>query len=494
MTDNTSVQQTIIDISKIRMDGGTQARVRISIDVVNDYADRMEDGDQFPAVRVYYDGEHNWLGDGFHRIHAALKNHYKEFACEVHQGTLRDAIFYSLTKANRNHGLRPSIEDKRAAVTTMLKDAEWSQWTDARIAADLGVSHPFVAKMRLELSGNVSGSGRRKFVRGGKEYTMNTGGITAANASRSSQPPAPPAEGPLVPPGNWYETWQEYKKRMSDVVSFATTGENDGVFLAFEGDAAKVANLLGLKMQRFAMPDDQFPVRMAIKIELMKPNAEGVSWFEVLFTLLDTKMHHYPEFDPEFVKIADSLQMNVVNEGALLEEFSAPIEIESSDNDAFPKPGLPAQPAPWPATPQEATDEQRAAALRLDSQCPVKSEIDSIEEGLELVDQHLTAILDIYQQIHALDDERAHHVGGFLLRGAQNRIVPTQLTVRKLIERPADIVHSRAEIEGATDELKLRAASTRASALKVGDDWLDRELHELFAAVAVQRAKIKAAA
>lgn len=53
--------------------------------------------------------------------------------------------------ANKGHGLRMSKEDKRNAVMVYLNDFELSMMKDREIARNVGVSHPFVGKLRDEL-------------------------------------------------------------------------------------------------------------------------------------------------------------------------------------------------------------------------------------------------------------------------------------------------------------------------------------------------------
>ena len=59
----------------------------------------MRDGAKFPPVTVF-DGENNWLSDGFHRFYAGLE----EIEADVRQGTLRDAKLFSMS-ANAVHEL-----------------------------------------------------------------------------------------------------------------------------------------------------------------------------------------------------------------------------------------------------------------------------------------------------------------------------------------------------------------------------------------------------
>ena len=58
-------------IANLRLDGGTQPRADMSQFTVDDYAASMSDGETFPAITVFHDGDAYWLADGFHRVAAA---------------------------------------------------------------------------------------------------------------------------------------------------------------------------------------------------------------------------------------------------------------------------------------------------------------------------------------------------------------------------------------------------------------------------------------
>ena len=58
-----------IDINLIRIDGGTQSRVRVDTDVVAEYAEIIFAGTELPPLSVMFDGAEYWLCDGFHRYH-----------------------------------------------------------------------------------------------------------------------------------------------------------------------------------------------------------------------------------------------------------------------------------------------------------------------------------------------------------------------------------------------------------------------------------------
>ena len=82
----------LIPLEKIRRDGGTQPRASINHQTVLEYVEDMKNGDSFPPVVVFYDGEIYWLADGFHRVEAAFGAGLTEIAVKVKQGTRRDAI------------------------------------------------------------------------------------------------------------------------------------------------------------------------------------------------------------------------------------------------------------------------------------------------------------------------------------------------------------------------------------------------------------------
>ena len=158
-----------LKLSEIRLDGGTQPRVSLRQDIVDEYALDMQRGDSiFPPVDVFYDGTNYWLADGFHRYQAAKKLGLVEIGCNVHQGRVREAILFS-AGANARHGFRRSNADKQRQVEMLLKDDEWSKWADNAIARRCDVYHSFVSKIRSSLA---QPSAPRLVQRGNQQYTM----------------------------------------------------------------------------------------------------------------------------------------------------------------------------------------------------------------------------------------------------------------------------------------------------------------------------------
>jgi hypothetical protein len=125
---------------------------------ITEYAEAMTAGANFPPVTVFHDGEAFWLGDGFHRVHASLAIGRKKIACEIREGSRREAILFSAS-CNATHGLRRTTADKWHAVQLLLSDKEWAAASDRWIAEKAGVGHPFVAKVRAQLELDSSSPG-----------------------------------------------------------------------------------------------------------------------------------------------------------------------------------------------------------------------------------------------------------------------------------------------------------------------------------------------
>lgn len=162
-----------VDPETLNTSGGTQPRAELSETTIEEYAEAMKRGDKFPPAVVFCDGEDYWLAAGFHRHAAAIKAE-QELLVEIRQGTRRDAILFSVGE-NATHGLRRTNADKRRAVETLLRDEEWSKWSDRKIATQCGVSHVFAGTVRGELSGNgFQMDTKRKVERGDKTYEVET--------------------------------------------------------------------------------------------------------------------------------------------------------------------------------------------------------------------------------------------------------------------------------------------------------------------------------
>ncbi len=178
-----------IPLEKIRLDGGTQPRAFMNGNIVQEYGMEMQQGAVFPPVILFNDGSDYWLADGYHRVAAAMALGYAEIKAEVRQGDCRDAVLFSCG-VNATHGLRRTNDDKRRAVMRLLKDEEWSQWSDREIARQCKVAHPTVGKLRQSLTGNLSSNKTSQSLTGNlssddnpRTYTTKHGTVATMNTS-----------------------------------------------------------------------------------------------------------------------------------------------------------------------------------------------------------------------------------------------------------------------------------------------------------------------
>lgn len=185
-------------LKQLRLDGGTQMRVGVrNADAVSEYAQVLKDGGALPPVTVFHDGRAYWLADGFHRYSAHVYLDRHEIEADVRAGSQRDAILYAVG-ANASHGLRRTNADKRRAVEALLKDQEWGAWSDREIARASHTSHPFVAKARQEVTGNIS-SERTFTTKHGTPASMQTANIGQRPPAERQPPVVMPPTAPPSP-------------------------------------------------------------------------------------------------------------------------------------------------------------------------------------------------------------------------------------------------------------------------------------------------------
>lgn len=158
--------------------GGTQSRAELSEATVANYAEAMAAGTTFPPIVVFHDGSTYWLADGFHRLMAHVRNNADWVTADVRIGTRREAVLHSVA-SNSDHGLPRTNADKRHAVLLLLKDEEWTQWSDSEIARRCCVSRDLVQRIRPSLAESASEKPATKTYtnKHGQTATMNTANI-----------------------------------------------------------------------------------------------------------------------------------------------------------------------------------------------------------------------------------------------------------------------------------------------------------------------------
>jgi hypothetical protein len=137
-----------LGLDAIRADTGLQSRATMNDEAVAEYARLMREGDRFPPVTVFRDGEGIlWLADGFHRLAAARLAERRDIEAELRVGDRQAALLHSVG-ANARHGLNRTNEDKRRCILLLLQDAAWSTRSARWIARVCGVSQPMVTRVR----------------------------------------------------------------------------------------------------------------------------------------------------------------------------------------------------------------------------------------------------------------------------------------------------------------------------------------------------------
>lgn len=140
-----------LKISEITTNKKTQARVSISEDTVQEYAERMIAGDEFPPVDVFHDGSDYYLADGFHRVLAAKRALFDSIDCNIHKGTLADAKWFAIG-ANKTNGQRMNRGDIKRAVEVAL--TEFPDKTQNEVSSHVGCSQSWVADIKKLIIGS----------------------------------------------------------------------------------------------------------------------------------------------------------------------------------------------------------------------------------------------------------------------------------------------------------------------------------------------------
>lgn len=178
-----------ISLKELVLDKHVQMRASVSTVAVQDYADAMADGDEFPPIIVFGRiGLKHFVADGFHRVLAARKLGRKTVLATVHDGGKREAMLYAM-KANAAHGVRRSNADKQRAVEACLHDREWVKWTDTEISRRCCVSPALVARLREHM-------GATRIVR---TYVTTSGDVRTRTVPYRKPKPAVAADPAVCP-------------------------------------------------------------------------------------------------------------------------------------------------------------------------------------------------------------------------------------------------------------------------------------------------------
>ena len=178
------METRLLKIADLNLGSGTQVRTT-DPKTVQHYAELLADGTALGPLKVYETPDAGLvLVDGWHRLEAHLMNKQDTVECVVEPGTLEEARYMAL--GSNKHGRAFTNEEKRANALEMLRHAEWSKQSDRQIARHLGVSQPFVSKLKAELEGR-----KAPLKTGAKSVQAVSGSPAPAPASDNGYHPTP---------------------------------------------------------------------------------------------------------------------------------------------------------------------------------------------------------------------------------------------------------------------------------------------------------------
>lgn len=193
-------------LAAIERDTSIQCRATLDTATINEYAERMKEGDKFPPVVLFGTEAKAWIGDGWHRVMASDQIGALDIEAEIRPGGRVEALRLAFS-ANKDHGLKRTNADKHRCVEIACK--EFPTISSRQIAEWCGVGNKFVSDLREVCSEHTSPA-----VTGadGKQYPAKREKAAPAEARQpisvgvieQDDPPHDPSKLPktLPPPRN----------------------------------------------------------------------------------------------------------------------------------------------------------------------------------------------------------------------------------------------------------------------------------------------------
>ncbi|MDR3635070.1 MAG: ParB N-terminal domain-containing protein [Isosphaeraceae bacterium] len=214
-----------LPLDELVLDPSLNLRDRLDDFTVERYADSWE---RMPPITVYEVDGQFLVADGFHRHAAAVLLGRRTIRAEVVEGSMTDALDF-VSSVNLFHGLPLTRAERRRAVEVKMRIHH--DWSDRRMAEELGVSRELVAKTRRNLIE-------------GKQIPNNPGRIGADGKTYSSAG-LPKDQGERLPKGKpiaQQEDPRDRGQRESDAPPWEEPTPAKGAAGQFDtGDAKKAA-------------------------------------------------------------------------------------------------------------------------------------------------------------------------------------------------------------------------------------------------------------
>lgn len=178
-----------LPLEELVLDPNLNLRDRLDEFTVERYADSWE---RLPPITVW-EIKGRWLvADGFHRHAAAVLLGLETIPAEVRKGSMTEALDF-VSSVNLFHGLPLTRSERRRAVEVKMRIHH--DWSDRRMAEELGVSRELVAKTRRNLveAGQVPNLPGRI---GADGKTYSSAGLPKEPRQHAPKPMPPVEEAP----------------------------------------------------------------------------------------------------------------------------------------------------------------------------------------------------------------------------------------------------------------------------------------------------------
>lgn len=230
-----------VNLSDIIVDESLQLRCQTSNQAVQEYTERIQEGEQFPPLLVWRTEDVYVLLDGWHRLEAMKACGFVDYDCKAFNGSKTEAMI-AATLSNRNHGLPFSRDDKRKAIARILEvDVALSS---KQVADAVGVSSHTVESVREQL-GKCNPAGKRKG-KDGKQYPATVKreprfqngeeGTQDAQGDDNAPPPDTGMGGDALKPEN-IDKAQAPKMRTSEALELLDIAIKDLLEGGYKGSA-----------------------------------------------------------------------------------------------------------------------------------------------------------------------------------------------------------------------------------------------------------------
>lgn len=276
-----------------------QTREAISEQTVEDYKHAVENNEPLPPIDVAYIGPGGGpvVISGHHRLMAHEAAGHDKITCDAHYEIRNVAAALEFaTKANREHGLRPSLKDRQRTLRLWMQHKRLFDKSDRSIAKAVGVDHKTVAALREKLAatGEIPSSTKRIGADGKARSMPKPKAEKPAPASTAEQTDEGPVDTVLVNDKAAVELVS--KAAPMPAVETVVDDQECHIEHADSGDIVD-AEQTDVGHQEDQDHDDEAGVEFNLADELVS-----------LVTKIDNEVKRWPLDEPDAKRVADSLR------------------------------------------------------------------------------------------------------------------------------------------------------------------------------------------